>query len=311
MTDSHHSELEKNKKKLEQYVKAIEQAVGNDTKVVGILEIGSFANGEGTELSDIDTRIYLESENAYIWNIDGHKSSEAIYNEHKEKLEKFAQQYGKKPIINFTWTEFNEPTWEKLWDILGIQVEFGLVDKRYAEFELNNLELFPSNEHSFLMQSNIIYDPQNFLANKRQELEGQIFPTMMQFYSKRFLNELPFEIYESIDMSEEDLADIRKINKIQWVKWAVRCIREAATTKSYISSGQIIHKKEDIFDFYKKHLPEKYDFVAMLYNWKINQDSRKQMIQECLQNPQAFSQKFKELMPELEMTVKAVKNIEL
>lgn len=84
MTDSHHSELEKNKKKLGQYVKAIEQTVGNDTRVVGILEIGSFANGEGTELSDIDTRIYLESENAYIWNVEGHKSSEAIYNEHKK-----------------------------------------------------------------------------------------------------------------------------------------------------------------------------------------------------------------------------------
>lgn len=226
-------------------------------------------------------------------------------------MEKFAQQYGKKPIINFTWTEFNEPTWGKLWDTLGIQVEFGLVDKRYAEFELNNLELFPANEHSFLMQSNIIYDPQEFLTNKQKELEGQIFPTMTQFYSKRFLNELPFEIYESIDMSEEDLADIQKINKIQWVKWAVRCVREAATTKSYISTGQTIHRKEDVFDFYKKHLPEKYDFVIMLYDWKVNPVTRKRMIQECLQDPQAFSQKFKKLMPELEATIKAVKNIEV
>lgn len=311
MVDRFHSVLEKNKEKLEEYIKAIEEAIGHNTKVVGILEIGSFANSEGMEFSDIDTRVYVESENVYLWNVDGHASSEEIFNEHKDLLEKFILKYGKKPIVNFTWTEFNVPLWERLWDTLGIQIEFGLVDKRYAEFELDNLDLSPSNEHSFLLQSNIIYDPRGFLAGRKKKMEGKIFPTMVEFYSKRFLGELPSEIYQSIEMSEADLADIRNRNKIQWIKRAVRCVREAVTTKLYISNGQIIHKKNDILSFYKKYVPEKYDFVAMLYDWKINPDTRKIMIQECLKDPHLFSQKFQKLMPELEATIKAVRNVEV
>jgi predicted nucleotidyltransferase len=304
--DSNHSELERDKEKLEAYVALLEQALGHGIKVVGILEIGSFANGEGMEFSDIDTRVYVESPDTYIWNVDGHKSSELFYENKKAELGLFMAEYGKKPIQNFTWEEFNLPIWKKIRETLGIQVEFGLVDKRYVQFELDHLEEAPSNEHSFLMQSSIVYDPQQFLIKRRQLVEGLVISTMAQFYTDRFLNGLPSEIYDYTHISEEDLLDIRERHKIQWVKWAVRAVREAVATKTYIMNGYIVHQKNDVLAFYKKYLPQRYDFVAMLYDWKMNPEKRNTMIQECLENPEAVSHTFKGLMPEIEATVKDV-----
>lgn len=307
--DNNHSELEWNKEKLAKYIRLLEEALGNGIKVVGILEIGSFANGEGMEQSDIDTRVYVEAPDAYIWNIAGHKSSEAMFGD--KKIASFISACGEKQMAHFSWADFNEPMWKKLKEELGLSIEFGLVDTRYASYELDNLDSAPSNEHSFLTQSNIVFDPQSFLSGKKQTLANVKFPTMEQFYKERFLNKLPFEIYRHTEITEKDLSDIQERHKIQWVKWAVRCVREAVATKTYIASGNPLHKKEDVLSFYQKYLPEKYDFVAMLYDWKTNPKVRNEMIQECIEDPQKMSQKFKALMPDLEATIEAVKNIDL
>lgn len=309
--DPNHSELERNKEKLEAYITLLEQALGHDIKIVGILEIGSFANGEGMPLSDIDTRVYVESPHTYVWNVDGHKSSESFYENRKKELHAFMSKCGEKPIQNFTWTECNEPMWKKIKETLGIPIEFGLVDRRYAEFELDQLGTTPSNEHSFLMQSNIVYDPQQFLIRKQKQLDGTVIPSMTQFYTDRFLKGLPSEIYRHADIAEKDLPDIEERQKIQWIKWAVRAVREAVATKSYLSTGHIIHKKEDVLNFYHTHLPERYDFVVSLYEWKTNPTIRHQMIQKCLKDPHALSQTFKDVMPELEATVQDVQKLKL
>lgn len=63
------SELATNPTKLQRYVDALEAAFGHSTRVVGILEIGSFAKGEAVPSSDIDTRIYVTSPAAYLVNL--------------------------------------------------------------------------------------------------------------------------------------------------------------------------------------------------------------------------------------------------
>jgi predicted nucleotidyltransferase len=64
-----HSELATNPTKLQQYVEALEAAFGHSTRLVGILEIGSFAKGEAVPSSDIDTRVYVTSPTAYLVNL--------------------------------------------------------------------------------------------------------------------------------------------------------------------------------------------------------------------------------------------------
>lgn len=307
--DSHHSELERNKEKLDQYIALLEKTLGNGIRVVGILEIGSFANGEGMALSDIDTRVYVEAPDAYVWNIAGHASSEALMND--EKIAAFIATHDRKDMRHFSWTECNEPMWKKIKEELGISIEFGLVDKRYAAYELDHLEASPSNEHSFLMQSNIVYDPDQFLTKQKARLEGKTIPSMAEFYKKRFLDGLPAEIYRYVDVTEKDLPDIQERQKIQWIKWAVRAVREAVATKTYITTGKIIHEKEDVLVFYHTHVPEHYDLVAMLYTWKTDPQMRSEILAACIADPKAMSERFRSLMPKLEKAVEAVKNISI
>jgi len=63
--DSQQSELAQNPAKLQQYIHLLEAALGHDAKIVGILEIGSFAKGEAVPTSDTDTRVYITLPAAY------------------------------------------------------------------------------------------------------------------------------------------------------------------------------------------------------------------------------------------------------
>ena len=309
--DSHHSELEHNPELLEKYIKTLEEEIGHNSRVVGVLEIGSYANGEGVPgFSDVDTRVYVESDDMYIFNFAGHKKSEEVFEENGE-VKDFLAEYGKKPIENFTWTDFNIPMWDELEKDLDIPIEFGLSDKRFANFELENIENSPTNEHSFLMKRKIIYDPNNFLSNWKKRLEGKKYSKMVNFYSDQYLNGLSQKLYNGLEITHDDLEDIRSRKKIQWVKRAVRHIREAITTKVYSESGEIVHKKEDILKFYKKHLPEEYDFVSRLYYWKTDYEKRQKIIKGCLQNPKKYSQKFEEMTGRLERVISEVKELDL
>jgi hypothetical protein len=60
-------------------------------------------------------------------------------------------------------------------------------------------------------------------------------------------------------------------------------------------------------NFTKNNLPEKYDFVKKLYRWKTDYDTRKEMIEDCLENPEKYSEKFEELTPRLEEIIQKVK----
>lgn len=302
--------LEQNQDRLEKFIRIIEEEIGHNTRVAGVIQIGSYANGESVSgLSDIDTRVYVESDEVYIWNVVGHKTSEEIYQENK--LDDFIDEYGEKPIEDLTWNNFNLPMWDQLEEEFGVQIEFGLTDKRYADYALQNIKSSPTNEHSFLMKRSIIYDPDNFLSQWKQKLSGEVFPTMVEFYKDQYLSGLSDKLYNSTEITEGDLEEIERRNKIQWIKRAIRHIREAVTTKVYAATGEIVHKKDDILAFYKKHLPERYDFVKKLYLWKTDYETRKEMIKDCLENPKKYSEKFEELTSKLEEVVKEVSNLRL
>jgi predicted nucleotidyltransferase len=243
--------LERNQEKLENFIRILEEEIGHNARVVGIIQIGSYANNESVPgLSDIDTRVYVESDDVYIWNVAGHKTSEKIYQENK--LDDFIEDYGEKPIVDLTWSDFNIPMWNELEEEFGVQIEFGLTDKRYADYALKNIKSSPTNEHSFLMKRSIIYDPDNFLSQWKQKLSGEIFSTMAEFYEDQYLNSLSDKLYNSTEITEDDLEEIESRNKIQWIKRAIRHIREAVTTKVYVATGEIVHEKSDILEFYQK-----------------------------------------------------------
>ena len=62
------SGLAQNPAKLQRYIQLLEDALGHEAKIVGILEIGSFAKGEAVPTSDTDTRVYVTLPAAYLFN---------------------------------------------------------------------------------------------------------------------------------------------------------------------------------------------------------------------------------------------------
>jgi hypothetical protein len=152
-----HSELATNPTKLQRYVEALEAAFGQATRVVGILEIGSFAKGEAVPSSDIDTRVYVTSPAAYLVNL-------GIANDQGPPLyDDFARCHPLLPRREYAWWEFNEAVMASVSAALPANIEFGFVDQRYAAYELTRLADHPSFEHSILLQSNVLYDPTGFL----------------------------------------------------------------------------------------------------------------------------------------------------
>lgn len=308
--DPAHSPVEKDPSLVTKLIHMLEEELGNETTVIGILEIGSFAKAEAIPQSDIDTRIYLFSPK-YVFKqttINRFDTSQKKHlDEHFEKFKKTTSL----PIQEYDWWRDNVPLAEKIHHNIGLNIEFGFVDKRYFTYEIENIASIITSEHAFLLQSNILYDPQKIFVQKRKALEGKYFNHLGTFYQNRYLDALPFEIYSHIQKEENDDFKLRKSMQIQWVKWAVRCLRDAVATKTYLHTGYFTYKKNDVLAFYARYFPKEFDFIHQIYIWKTDPKTRKEMVTNFTQNREQYFRLFASLMPQLELVVKKVHNLTL
>lgn len=308
--DPNHSELELNPELPRKYARLLEETIGHGFKVDGIIEIGSYAKGEAVPGSDIDTRIYVSSPDFYIWQTSGSRLSVARQKEAEQKFSDFLQTAAEKPRHTLDWFEFNDPVAKKLCEQLGINIEFGLADSRFAEYELQHLDTLPSAEHQLLLESNLVFDPNGFLAERKSKIEGEVYTPLAKLYEERYLDSLPFEIYTHLQPHEMDRWKLEKSRQIQWVKWAVRSIRDAVGAKSYIQNGKLIYRKEDVLNFCSASLPPKdVNLINELYRWKTDPADREQMIDDFLKNPDKYFALFREYTTKLEDIVKRIKNL--
>ncbi|MEK9165670.1 MAG: nucleotidyltransferase domain-containing protein [Patescibacteria group bacterium] len=308
--DPNHSELELNSELPGKYARLLEEAIGHRFKVDGIIEIGSYAKGEAVPGSDIDTRVYVSSPDFYIRQTSGSRLSVARQKEEEQKFSDFLQTVAEKPRHTLDWFEFNDPTAKKLCEQLGINIEFGLADSRFAEYELRNLNSLPSAEHQLLLESNLVFDPSSFLAIRKSEIKGKVYPPLAKLYQERYLDSLPFEIYTHLQPHDMDKWKLEKSRQIQWVNWAVRSIRDAVGAESYIQNGKLIYRKEDVLNFCAASLPpEDVTLIKELYHWKTNPLTREQMIDDFLKNPSKNFALFREYTTKLEDIVKRIKNL--
>ncbi|MEZ4870141.1 MAG: nucleotidyltransferase domain-containing protein [Caldilineaceae bacterium] len=300
-----HAELEMNSTKLQRYVAALEAAFGASTHVSGILEIGSFAKGEATPTSDIDTRIYVTSPTAYWVNLmNTTDPGPPLY-------EDFCRSHPPLPRQDHEWSAFNEPVAARISAALPANLEFGFVDQRYAAYELTRLADHASFEHSILLQSNVLYDPDGFLQEARTALEGRIFAPLVQRYTSQYLDQLSPRLYACLEADSFDHFKLAKSGQIQWVQQAVRAIRNAVATKHYLATGAFLYEKADVLAFIAHHLPGNLALVQELYRWKTDPATRAKMVTEFGQDPTRLYGLFRAKMPELEAVVHKVKLLAL
>src|SRR5262249_29699833 len=145
-----HSLLEKNHEVLKAYVDTLEEELGDGSRIVGMIEIGSYAKGEAIPNSDIDTRIYVTNPDCYIWQAVISRFDESQKGALEKRFLEFEHEWGRLPRKEYDWWAFNNPLAGKISKALGVNVEFGLVDYRYANFELRHLNSFITPEHAIL-----------------------------------------------------------------------------------------------------------------------------------------------------------------
>jgi len=294
------SELAQNPAKLQRYIQLLEDALGHKAKIVGILEIGSFAKEEAVPTSDTDTRVYATLPAAYLFNeIQASPDTTPVYSA-------FTAQHGHLPRQDYSWPDFNIPIIKQLSAQLGCNVHFGLADQRYVAFELAHLDQFTSLEHSFLCQSNILYDPQHFLTTVRAQLQGKVYPTLVQLYTTQHLERLTPRIYEFLEPHPVDAENLAWSGQIEWVNMAVRCVRNAVAAKTYNATGIMLYKKPDILRFYQAHLSDQYPLVEQLYTWKTDAQVRATLASAFAQHPASYFATFRSLMPQLAALVAQV-----
>jgi hypothetical protein len=307
--DPSHSELEFNLELTEKYAQLLAETIGHNAKIEGIIEIGSYAKGEAVPGSDIDTRVYVSSPDFYLWQTSGSRHSDLKQKEAEKKFSGFLQTTIERPRLMLDWSGFNDPIAKKLCEQLGINIEFGLADSRFADYELQHLDTLPSAEHQLLLESNIVFDPNGFLAGKKSAIEGKIYPPLVKFYQERYLNNLPFEIYTHLQPQEMDKWKLEKSRQIQWVKWAVRSIRDAVGAKSYLQNGKLLYKKEDVLNYCSASLPaEDMTLIEELYQWKTDPATREQMVGDFLKNPDKYFSLFNAQTIKLEVIIKRIRD---
>jgi len=300
-----HSEFERNPTKLTRFVELLEVAFGYQARVVGVLEMGSFAKGEAVPSSDIDTRIYVASPHVYF---DNHfvtpDQAPPLY-------EDFCAVHPPLPRRDYTWSTFNEPVIEHISAALPASFEFAFVDQGYAAYELTRLADHPSFEHSILLQSNLLYDPDGFLTEARQQLQGRIFAPLVDRYTSQFLDQLSPRLYACLTPDSFDAFKLAKSGQIQWVQQAVRAVRNAVATKSYCTTGTFLYKKSDVLAFVEHYLPAELAFVQELYRWKSDATVRAAMVTDFSKDPTNLYIEFHARMPRIEAFVSKVKQLSL
>jgi hypothetical protein len=303
--DPSHCILERDPEKIREYLRVVETALGHRARIVAVLEIGSFAKGEAVPSSDIDTRVYATSPEAYLINpVPGAERQTSIDGA-------LARRHGVLPRRDFAWDDLNEPVGQDLSATLGVTVEFFVVDLRCAEYELHNLQCTPSIEHSLLLQSNILYDPHGFLIGKVDEIHGKMYEPMVGFYKERFLQGVTRNLGRYIGPHPWDQNKLHASGQIQWVQQAVRALRNAVAAKMYASTGQFLYKKPDVLAFYGERLPLHYPFVEELYRWKCDPLIRQEMVERFSSEPAGLYEIFAELTPQVGAIVDEVRELDL
>jgi len=304
---SDHSFLETDHQKFEQYLAMVQRALGANRSIVGVIEIGSYAKGEAVPESDADTRIYATAPDAYLrltmGRIHQSQSRMEVMDQAYARLEK---EQGSLPVESRTWEDFSQPLSEALLREFGRPIDVGYTDARLVDLLLRDPGLGALPDFDLLQQSNVLYDPQGVLAGWKERLRGRKPPEIETFYRSRYLDALPFEIYGNLGADHADVYKLTHGGQIQWVKWAVRSLRDAVATKTWMQTGTFVYRKDDVLRWYQEHLPARFPFVRQIYRLKIDPLERKQLAERFLANAQECFAQFRSYMPELEQTVKEV-----
>lgn len=291
--DPSQSKFERNGAQISTFVRILEGSFSTSVSVVGIVEIGSFAKGEAIPASDSDTRVYIRCPEATFVNLISDPDGPPGLTEY------LASDSGPEPIF-LQWSTFNAPVRNRLREEIEGNISFGVLDVSLADFLFNHLEQFPTQDHSMLFQSNIVYDPHQWISRWRKQLEGQVFLSQVRLYIEQVLararNGLPWYVANPGNPRGPQ----------QWLLQAVRCIREAVSAQSYAQTGHFTFKKDTVLERLQQLSPSDVSLVNTLYEWKCDQLIRQEISRAFADGEDIWQDRFGVLTPKIQALVEQI-----
>lgn len=299
MFDCEHCELELDPGKRVRFLRMLDDAFGAQMEVVAVLEMGSFAKAEAVPASDIDTRVYVRGSSELPMNVL-HKGDVQV------GLEAFQQQADAPRVQKYDWWTFNEPSYRRISDELGRSISFGFIDTRYASFLFNRLDAYPTPEHSMLFQSNVLYDPREFVEGWRTRLEKRVFPSLVKLYEDQARRRANRRLGQHLGPAPYDDLKLQDSGQVQWVAQAVRCVREAVGARTYAENGCFTFRRPEVLAYVRKHFPGTAELVEILYAWKCDPNERETIRREFVTGSSSVYARFQELTPRVQAVVECI-----
>jgi len=291
--DPSRSEFERNAIQISTFVRILEESFFTPVAVGGIVEIGSFAKGEAIPASDSDTRVYIRCPAATFVNLVGESDEPAGLSEY------LASARAPEPIL-LHWSTFNAPIHYRLREEIDGKISFGLIDASFAEFLFRHLEQFPSQDHSMLFQSNLIYDPQQWISRWRNQLGGRIFQSQVRLYREQAVA----RAREGLPWYLANPGNPR--GPQQWLLQAVRCVREAVSAQSYAQTGHFTFKKDAVLERLQELSPGEVSLAKRLYDWKCAPSIRQEIGRAFAAGDEVWQARFRELTPQIQALVEQI-----
>jgi hypothetical protein len=288
--DPTRSPIQQDPEQLAAFLAAIKDALPGESEVVGVVEIGSYAKGEALPGSDTDTRVYIKS--CGPLNVVMMSDSEV-----PTGLVEFVHGRDELTLNRIGYGEFNRAIVERLRDKVDNRPSAGFIDVRFAEFLFADLGKYPTQDHSMLFQSSIVYDPENWIRRQREELDGKVTPGLIEMY----LRQVTTRAHEQLPWYAANPDNRRGFH--QWLLKAVRTIREAISLRNYTSTGRFLFRKEEVLRWIRCLDSESRQSIEQIYTWKCSLDVRAEVKSSFEKGEDTWRERFAEMTPIIQKIV--------
>lgn len=305
------SPLTKDPDLVQRLIQRLEEELHEGIKIVGVLEIGSFAKHEAVPQSDSDLRIYCESPEGIVWQTGGSRHFNKIAEQLEQQFDRLSLSRGNRKRLYLNWMRVNKPLQDKLSEELGVNVEFGFADYRFCNFQMEEMDAFFCPEHQYIIGSIIHHDPDGFLLRWREQTMCNAPQPFIDLLQERFLDSPPFELYTHLEPHRMDDYKIHKCLQLQWVKWAVFAIRGAISSKWYLEFGQYPYRAPEVISIVEEYFPAHLEFVKEMYRWKVYEETRFAMCRQYVAYPKDTRRLFARQTKKIEAFVQAVNELDL
>ena len=271
-------------------IEAIEQSLPVSATVVGLVEIGSFAKDEAVPTSDTDTRAYARA---------AEETDLLVMADQRDPmgLDRTIEQRGQISVHRMPYERFNEQLRSQVGGSIENRVSAGFIDIRHAEVLFEDMDRFPSQDHSMLFQSAIVYDPETWIARWRSRLKGIVTPALIAMYRTQVM----IRAFEQLPSYATNPGAHRGAH--QWLLQAVRCIREATSLRSFAASGEFLFRKSDVLAASTSLSASSRDLIAQLYAWKCDPGVREEIPSSIASGEKTWPQRYTELTSAIQEAV--------